>query len=113
MNEQTTAPLIIGFVADFMFTTRIENAAKAAGFRVHWLERASDVGQVNTTPSPETPGESLHGRLGHLFTQLANWQPALLPLRSQQQGHPLAEMDSSSQILTSHAPDAHHVLRPT
>ena len=78
MTDRKSQPLIIGFVADFMFTTRIENAAKVAGFRVHWLERANDVGQVNTTFPPETPGESLHGRLGHLFTQLANWQPALL-----------------------------------
>ncbi|MCB8943651.1 MAG: DUF309 domain-containing protein [Ardenticatenaceae bacterium] len=78
MNNQETTPLIVGFVADFMFTTRIENAARHAGFHIHWIERASDVGQADPTAPRETPGESLYGRLGHLFTQLADWQPALL-----------------------------------
>lgn len=71
-------PLIVGFVADFMFTTRIENGARVAGFRIHWIERASDIGQPEPNAPRETPGESLHGRLGHLFTQLTDWQPALL-----------------------------------
>ena len=78
MIDTNERPLIVGFVADFMFTTRIENAAHHAGFRIHWLERASHVGPANPTTLRETPGESLNGRLGHLFTQLADWQPALL-----------------------------------
>ena len=71
-------PLIVGFVADFMFTTRIENAARHAGFRIHWIGQADDVSQADPSAPRETPGESLYGRLGHLFTQLADWQPALL-----------------------------------
>ena len=78
MTDTNTLPLIVGFVADFMFTTRIENAARLAGFRVHWLARATDVGQADPTAGRESPGESLHGRLGHLFTQLTHLQPALL-----------------------------------
>ena len=78
MDKQNTLPLIVGFVADFMFTTRIENGARHAGFQIRWIERASDVGQTEANMPQETPGESLHGRLGQLFTQLADWQPALL-----------------------------------
>jgi hypothetical protein len=74
----TNAPLIIGFVADLMFTTRIENAARHAGFRVQWIERASRIGELDLDAPRETPGESLHGRRGQLFTKLAGWQPALL-----------------------------------
>ena len=76
MNNNTS--LIVGFVADLMFTTRIENAARHAGFRVHWIERASDIGQVDLDAPRETPGESLYGRRGQLFTKLTDWQPALL-----------------------------------
>lgn len=71
-------PLIVGFVADFMFTTRIENAARYAGFRIHWIAQADDISQADPSAPRETPGESLYGRLGHLFTQLTDWQPALL-----------------------------------
>ncbi|MFQ5435106.1 MAG: hypothetical protein ACE5FD_09550 [Anaerolineae bacterium] len=32
------APLIIGFVTDLMFTSKIENVARHLGFRLDWFE---------------------------------------------------------------------------
>jgi hypothetical protein len=78
MIDTNSLPLIIGFVADLMFTTRIENVARHSGFRIQWIERASDIGQLDLDAPRESPGESLYGRRGQLFTKLADWQPALL-----------------------------------
>ncbi|MBE2199875.1 MAG: DUF309 domain-containing protein [Anaerolinea sp.] len=78
MTTTIQTPLIVGFVADIMFTTRIAAAAQRAGFRLHWVEDA----QAISTPTPqaptETPGEMLYGREGQLFAQMTAWQPALL-----------------------------------
>ncbi|MCA9961275.1 MAG: DUF309 domain-containing protein [Anaerolineales bacterium] len=78
MTTTTQTPLIIGFVADLMFTTRIEAAAHHAGFRIHWIENAATIGTIDINAPNETPGERLHGRSGQLFTQITAWQPALL-----------------------------------
>jgi hypothetical protein len=78
MTDSTERPLIIGFVADLMFTTRIENVARKSGFRIQWIERASQVGELDLDAPRESPGESLYGRRGQLFANLADWQPALL-----------------------------------
>jgi hypothetical protein len=72
------APLLVAFVADLMFTTRIANVANHLGYRIEWIERASDVGEIDPNAPPERPGEMLHGREGQLFHKLAAWQPALL-----------------------------------
>jgi hypothetical protein len=71
-------PLIVAFVADLMFSTRIAKAAEHAGFRVTWIETADQLGQAAPDTVPEKPGEALHGREGRLFEQLTQWQPALL-----------------------------------
>lgn len=78
MNDAHDLPIIVGFVADVMFGTRIADAARRAGFRVQWIERAADVGDVDPDAPPERPGELLHGREGRLFDHITAWQPALL-----------------------------------
>lgn len=79
MSEQSK-PIIVGFVADLLFSSQIEQAASAAGFQMRWIEQAEDLdrGQPETATIVETPGENLHGRSGQLFQQITNWQPALL-----------------------------------
>lgn len=52
-------PLIIGFVADLMFSTRIETTASRMGFRVEWVESGQQVEQA--VLSERLPG--LSGRL--------------------------------------------------
>lgn len=71
-------PIIVGFVADLMFTTRIQKAAEAAGFKMIWVEKAADIGEVTPDAPRETPGELLHGREGQLFQKITAWQPTLL-----------------------------------
>lgn len=78
MTIDDQIPLIVGFVSDLMFTTRIESVAQKAGFRIRWIETASAIGHITPDAPPENPGEMLHGREGKLFTLITAWQPALL-----------------------------------
>jgi CheY-like chemotaxis protein len=79
MDNAQPAPLIVGFVADLMFTPRIENVARHLGFRVEWIGEETAVSPTPLSPDqPESPGEQLHGQTGQLFEQLTAWQPALL-----------------------------------
>ncbi len=73
----TAAPLLIAFVSDLMFTTRIARAAEHLGYRVEWIETAAALGP-DADARAETPGELLHGRMGRLFEQVTRAQPALL-----------------------------------
>lgn len=77
-ESPTNSPLIVGFVADLMFTIKIENVAKRLGYRVQWVENAAQIGPVDPDAPLETPGELLHGREGQLFEKITEWQPALL-----------------------------------
>ncbi|MCB9422412.1 MAG: DUF309 domain-containing protein [Ardenticatenaceae bacterium] len=76
MTVNPNSPIIVGFVADLMFTTRIENAARHLGYRMQWIESAAELAPAPT--SSEKPGESLTGQAGELFRRLSDWQPALL-----------------------------------
>lgn len=78
METQTKPPLIVGFVADLMFTTRITNVAQHLGYDIMWLPDAAAVAGETAVTRPESPGEQLHGQTGQLFEKLTAWQPALL-----------------------------------
>ena len=67
-------PIIGGFVADLMFTMKIENVARHAGFDLRWLTENGDTGDG----AAEGLGERLNGRLGQLFQTITQIQPALL-----------------------------------
>jgi len=41
MKSKTT-PIILGFVTNLMFTSRIESVAEYLGFQVHWIETPGD-----------------------------------------------------------------------
>ncbi|MEZ4516549.1 MAG: DUF309 domain-containing protein [Chloroflexota bacterium] len=77
-NQPSTSPLIVAFVGDLMFTTKIDAVARHLGYRIEWVERADDIGEVDADAPQETPGEMLHGREGLLFRKITEWQPALL-----------------------------------
>ena len=49
----TTSPLIIAFVADLMFTTRIALVAEHLGYRVEWIESADQVGAPDAEAAPD------------------------------------------------------------
>ena len=73
-NQQ---PLVLAFVNDLMFTSKIDNVIRGLDFRVRWIERAEDVSELAAT-GPESPGEKLHGQQGQLFEKITAWQPALM-----------------------------------
>ena len=70
------APLLLAFVADLMFTTRIARAAEHLGYRVEWIETADALGPDDAPEEP--PGELLHGRQGRLFERVTRARPALM-----------------------------------
>lgn len=78
MSEETSVPLIVGFVSDLLFTSKIENVARHLGYHVRWVENAAVIGQVDPDAPQESPGELLHGREGQLFEKITSWRPALL-----------------------------------
>lgn len=77
-EQNVAAPLVIAFVGDLMFTTRIDAVVRHLGYRIEWVEKAGDIGEVDPDAPLESPGEMLHGREGLLFQKVAAWQPALL-----------------------------------
>ncbi len=71
-------PLIVGFVADLMFTVRIESVAARLGYRVRWIADPMQLGPPEPDAPAHRPGEFLHGPDGRLMERLTRWQPALL-----------------------------------
>lgn len=69
------APLIVGFVADIMFTTQIDRVASHLDFRTHWIEQADYFGHEEIA---DPPGEPVHGRTAAMVDFLSAQQPALL-----------------------------------
>ncbi len=75
--DNPASPLIVGFVADLMFATRIAAVAQRLGYELRWIESAADLPGA-AGPTAEGPGELLEGQSGALFERLTGWQPALL-----------------------------------
>jgi predicted metal-dependent hydrolase len=78
MTTQKKKPIIVGFVADLMFSTQIENVARRLGYQIEWIENPSELAPADPDAPKETPGELLHGQGGALFSKLSAWQPVLL-----------------------------------
>lgn len=69
-------PLIIAFVADLIFGSRIEAAARHLGYAVEWAPNAADYG---TAELEDAPGEPVRGgQTATLTLALTQKQPALL-----------------------------------
>lgn len=71
-------PLILGLVSDLFFTVQIENAVKALGYRVQWIERGEDVEPDQAGPARTRLGEPLTGPGSGFIARLVEWQPALV-----------------------------------
>lgn len=78
MEPTITKPLIVAFVADIMFTIKIENVVRHLEYRVQWVENTADIGGSYQDTHQESLGEKLHGQGGRLFEKVTTWQPALL-----------------------------------
>lgn len=71
-------PLILAFVSDLFFSSRIESVSQKLDFEVQFIERAEDI--ANEIPGSTTQpwAESLEGQGGALLEQLTLWHPALI-----------------------------------
>jgi hypothetical protein len=78
MLNRTQPPLIVGFVADLMFTVRIEAAAARLNFNVRWIERADQIALDDPQILERAPAEHLSGAGAALVDQLSLWHPALI-----------------------------------
>ncbi|HSH01516.1 MAG TPA: DUF309 domain-containing protein [Anaerolineae bacterium] len=75
-NDQ---PIIVAFVADLFFSTRIDKVAQHLNYTVHWIENEAQFQQADDpAPANPRPGESISGPTHRLMDQLTQWQPALL-----------------------------------
>lgn len=77
MTQVDDTPLVVVFVADLMFTTRIQNVVRGLDYRVQWVGRAADI-EGEDVRGVITPGEQIGGKTGRLFELITAWQPALL-----------------------------------
>ena len=69
-------PLIIGYIANSVFTSRIETVAQQLGYGVEWVESAEKLGK---TEKRDLPGEPISGgQTTNLTTSLSTKQPDLL-----------------------------------
>jgi predicted metal-dependent hydrolase len=77
MDTNLDSPLVVAFVDDLLFSTRIQNVVNGLGYRINWIGRASEIGQEADGEAPK-PGEPLEGRSGRLFELITAWQPGVL-----------------------------------
>jgi predicted metal-dependent hydrolase len=78
MDITSRTPLIVAFVGDLMFTTKIDNVIRHLGYQVQWVGDPAVFDGDRRETKQETLGEKLHGQEGQLFIEIASWQPALL-----------------------------------
>lgn len=78
MDTSQPAPLILGFIADLMFSVKVENVAERLGYRVRWVESAGEFGPPTPEASWRQPAEHMEGRGAVLLARIAEWQPALI-----------------------------------
>jgi hypothetical protein len=71
-------PLLLGLVSDLFFTVQIENAAKALGYRVQWIESGESLEPGLTALDPRRTAEPLAGRGSVFIRRVVEWQPALI-----------------------------------
>lgn len=71
-------PLIIAFVSELMAQSRIESAARAAGYEVEWIESQEKIAPGVAEHPVQQHAEHLHGPGYFLMEAVTRQQPALL-----------------------------------
>jgi CheY-like chemotaxis protein len=72
-------PLILAFLSDLIFATRVETTAERLGFRVRLIERQSQIAPADEhSPSFRQIGEQTTGPGAALMEQLTLWKPVLI-----------------------------------
>jgi len=78
MDSAVKSPVIVAFVADLYFISRIEQTATGLGFYVHWVERAEGIDERNITAPVRQYAEHLVGPGAELIEMLTSLQPGLI-----------------------------------
>lgn len=78
MEASQNSPLIVAFVSDLMFTTKIDNVCRHLGYRVKWIESTADLGGDQSQTEQIGVSEQIGGQMGQLFIKIADLQPSLL-----------------------------------
>ncbi len=78
MPNRTQLPLIVGFVADLMFSARIESTAQRLKFDVHWIETADQIAPGDPQRLARVSAEPVSGSAAELIDQLSRRHPALI-----------------------------------
>lgn len=71
-------PLILGFVGDLYFASRIEGVAERLGFEAKFIGSAEEIAPPDVEPLDRQFAEQLHGREAILIDQLTRLKPALI-----------------------------------
>jgi len=69
--------LILGLLSDLFFAAPIEDAARALGYRVQWIERGAEI-EPPDLPHAHGPAEPVAGRGAAFIARVVEWQPALV-----------------------------------
>jgi predicted metal-dependent hydrolase len=77
MNASTN-PLVVLFLGDLMWATKIENAVRRLGYRVAQVDSVDSLGAPIVGEQPNLPGEPVFGSEAMLADKITAWQPALL-----------------------------------
>jgi predicted metal-dependent hydrolase len=78
MNSQESGPLLLAFVHDLFFTTKVENVGRQLGFQVELVPDAASLGPEQPGAPANQPGEPVYGRAAQLMEMVTTRQPALL-----------------------------------
>ena len=78
MNSTHPSPLILAFIAELMFTVKIETTARKLNYRVKFIEHEDDIAPPEEHIPERQLAEHLSGQGAGLVEKLTRWQPSLM-----------------------------------
>ena len=78
VSEAQVSPIIVGFVADLIFATRIEDVAQHLGYRMVWIEHLEQLASGEEGQTVRQLAEHLTGPGAALIDRLTAMHPALI-----------------------------------
>jgi predicted metal-dependent hydrolase len=71
-------PLILAFVSDLFFSTRVESVVQQLGYDLALIEREDEIEVLGEQPASDNPAEALQGRQGALIRMIIQRRPGLV-----------------------------------
>ena len=78
MNDKGKQPLIIGFISDLMFSSRLGDVALQLGFTVIWIEHSNQITDLNPDFFTRQYAEHMVGPGAILLEKISAWSPSLI-----------------------------------